>query len=396
MELSPGLLEKLEEIKNVDVVVGILTKNVEPTILHVLNVVNEGVIENLSRYNTLIVVSDGFSTDRTAELARLFDIEPVKKIVTEQMGEPGKGNGIRTVLEIANHLNARAVGLIDGDLLSIKPEWIQELIQPILYGRTDLVIPFYVRDRFDGVITNNLAYPFTRAFYGMDVRQPIGGDFGISQRLMKILREHPKFPPDFGIDIFITTVAEAERQKIREAMLGLKLHESTTKYMDPESSLIPMFRQVVGAMLELAKYNREKGHTKRANVESEYSDYIGPTPVPITVDRDKLIDMIKARYSEFDKVYRRLFPTPIYKEVNQLAIGEANLDSELWSRCVWWTFKAYSKKSDIHLIDALRVLWIGRFVSYYDECKDMDIFGAEAVIRKQARMFEITFDEIIK
>jgi hypothetical protein len=106
--------------------------------------------------------------------------------------------------------------------------------------------------------------------------------------------------------------------------------------------------------------------------------------------------MIKARYSEFDKVYRRLFPTPIYKEVNQLAIGEANLDSELWSRCVWWTFKAYSKKSDIHLIDALRVLWIGRFVSYYDECKDMDIFGAEAVIRKQARMFEITFDEIIK
>jgi hypothetical protein len=42
------------------------------------------------------------------------------------------------------------------------------------------------------------------------------------------------------------------------------------------------------------------------------------------------------------------------------------------------------------------VLWIGRFVSYYDECKDMDIFGAEAVIRKQARMFEITFDEIIK
>jgi glycosyltransferase involved in cell wall biosynthesis len=395
MELSHGLLEKLERIKSVDVVVGILTKNVESTILHVLNVVNEGVLEYLSRYNTLIMVSDGFSSDRTAELARLFDIAPVKKIVTEQMGKPGKGDGIRTVLEIANNLNAKAVGLIDGDLLSIKPEWIQELIQPVLYGRTDLVIPFYVRDRFDGVITNNLAYPFTRAFYGVDVRQPIGGEFGISQRLLTVLRKHPKFPSDFGIDVFITAVAAAERQRIREAMLGLKLHESTTKYMDPESSLIPMFRQVVGAMFDLAKYNQERGLKRRPKVESEFADYIGPTPVPASVDREKLVDMIKTRYNEFDRIYHEVLPDSIYNRLSRLAKGGVNIDSGLWSKCVWFIFKAYSNQRDFHVLDALRILWLARFVSYYDECKDMDIFGAEAVIRKQAKMFETTMDEII-
>jgi glycosyltransferase involved in cell wall biosynthesis len=287
LKLTPSLLEKIEEIKSADVVLGILTKNVDSTIIHVMNVVRRGLLEYFSRYDSVIVVSDGFSTDRTTELARLFDLDPIKKLVVEQIGEPGKGNGIRTVLEISDHLGARAMGIVDGDLLSITPDWIKELIQPILFGRTDLVVPFYVRDKFDGVITNNLAYPFTRAFYGVDVRQPIGGEFGLSQRLITAMKKHPLFPSDFGIDIFITTVAASEHLKIREAMLGLKLHESTTKYIDPDSSLIPMFRQVVGTMFDLAAFNRKKAVMDTKEIKVEYSDYYGPAPVPVQIDRDR-------------------------------------------------------------------------------------------------------------
>ncbi len=388
MDLTPALKKQIEDIGTVDVVIGILTKNVETTVLHVLNIVTEGVLENLSRYETLIVISDGFSTDRTAEIAGLFNIEPLKKIVVEQMGEPGKGNGIRTVLEIASHLNARAVGLVDGDLLSIRPGWIQELIEPVLYGRSDLVVPFYIRDRFDGVITNNLAYPFTRSFYGIEVRQPIGGEYGLSKRLIEILKDHPLFPHHFGIDIFITTVAGAENQRIREAMLGLKLHESTTKYLDPESSLIPMFRQVVGTMFDLAVYYREKGFKKKQILDAEFADYHGPTPVPVSVDRKKLVGLVAGHYSSFKEIYKKVFPKDISKQLRGLGEGNINFNSDLWARCVWHMFAAYAGEKDQQLIDALRVLWLARFISYYDECKNLDIFHSENVVRGQEKVFE--------
>jgi hypothetical protein len=136
-------------------------------------------------------------------------------------------------------------------LLSVRPQWIEHLGQPTIYGTADLVVPYYVRYKYDGVITNNFAYPLTRALYGINLRQPIGGDFGVSFEFSYRLLEHPFFPSHFGIDIFMTTVAAAEGMGVQEVLLGLKLHESTTKYIDPGTHLAPMFREVVGTMLDL-------------------------------------------------------------------------------------------------------------------------------------------------
>ncbi|KXS43651.1 MAG: glycosyl transferase family 2 [Methanolobus sp. T82-4] len=395
MELKKSIGDRLEDIEEVDVVVGILTKNVEPTILHVMNVVREGVLQYLSPYNTLIVVSDGFSTDRTAEIADMFDISPVKKIVVEQMGVPGKGDGIRTVMEIAHKLNSKAVAFVDGDLLSIKAEWIQEMVRPVLYGRTDLVVPFYVRDKFDGVITNNLAYPFTRAYYGSDIRQPIGGEFCISKKLMEILRDHPLFPSDFGIDIFITTVASAERLRIREAMLGLKLHESTTKYADPESSLIPMFRQVVKTMFDLAVYYEDKNSKPIITDGVEVSEYYGPIPLPVNVNKDKMLETVSKRYEEYSDIYITLLPADVMHHLQGFLEGKEQLDAEQWSRIVWYIYEEYSKTYDISLIDALRVMWLARFVTFYNECKEMDFSEAEAKIRENAIIFESLQQDVL-
>ncbi|TQD27588.1 glycosyltransferase [Methanolobus vulcani] len=371
-----------------------MTKDVEPTILHVMNVVREGVLQYLSQYRTLIVVADGFSTDRTAELAGMFEISPLQKLVVEQMGVPGKGDGIHTVMEIAHETNSKSVAFVDGDLLSIKREWIEEMVMPVLYGRTDLVVPFYVRDKFDGVITNNLAYPFTKAYYGSDIRQPIGGEFCISRKLMEILRNHPLFPSDFGIDIFITTVAAAERVRIREAMLGLKLHESTTKYLDPESSLIPMFRQVVTTMFDLALYYSYRNGIP-AKTDIIASDYYGPIPVQVEVNREKMVETVATRYDEYSEIFEKILPEEVLKIIQRFPEGNVALDAKNWAKCVWHLFYKYSKTKDATLIDALRVLWLARFVEFYNECKDMNFIEAETAIRENAGIFEDLKCEIL-
>ena len=89
--------------------------------------------------------------------------------------------------EIARALEVQALVVVDSDLRSIGPEWIELLAGPILKGGFDYVTPLYARHKFDGTITNTVTYPLTRALYGLRIRQPIGGDFGVSGDLVRAL-----------------------------------------------------------------------------------------------------------------------------------------------------------------------------------------------------------------
>jgi hypothetical protein len=69
-----------------------------------------------------------------------------------------------------------------------------------------------------------------------------------------------------------------------------------------------------------------------------------------------------------------------------------SFDSRLWARVVY-TFAAYykrcSKKSEkVAALDALKALWLGRFVSYVLETANMTLNEAEEVIQRQSRVFE--------
>ncbi|MDI6810535.1 MAG: glycosyl transferase family 2 [archaeon] len=373
----------------------------DTTIVHVMNVAAMGLLEFMSDYKGLVVVSNGFSTDRTTELAELFELpRKVSKIVTEQMGESGKGNGVRTVFEVAKHAEADTVILLDGDLLSVRPQWIEHLGQPPIYGTADLVVPYYVRYKYDGIITNNLAYPLTRALYGVHLRQPIGGDYGVSAEFSRRLLEHPLFPSRFGIDIFMTTVAAAEEVGIQEVLLGLKLHESTTKYIDPGTHLTPMFREVVGTMLDLMMYYEDawkNGYVYR-KISRVKAKYHGQKPTPIAVDIGKVDKMFKQGYQNFQNIISASIADDVLRELEKGSKEEpVDLPPELWAKIVYNMAAAYKKNGEkrTNILDALRILWLGRFTSYVNETKDMETKEAERAIEKQAEIFEQERDYLI-
>lgn len=384
--------------EKVDIVVGILCKNVETTILHVLNVVNEGLHQYFSDYNKMIVVSDGFSSDRTTELANLFQpYNGIEKIVTEDVLEGGKGAGVKTVLKIAENVDAKAVILLDGDLLSIKPEWLYEFASPILYGRADLIVPYYIRDKYDGVITNNLVYPFTRAIYGLDIRQPIAGEYGLSKDLYKLLLNHPLFPTNFGIDIFIVTTAAVNEMEIREGIFSLKIHESTTRYLEPETLLIPMFRQVTGTMFDLAEYYENFWkNRKRIKRKSIQRGFYGKKPIPVVVNIDRIREHFEKDYKNVRKHIKKILPN-LFEEIEEISRKIEKFDAEIWADIVY-NFASYYKRykeNKYIVLDTLKTLWLGRFLSYVIQTKDMDLMEAESIIQEQAKVFEKKFDYFV-
>ena len=373
----------------VDIVCGICTKNCADTIKNVVEQVDAGLTEFFPSKQCLIVVSDGFSTDGTKNKAQNVDAN-TELVVTSQTGGPGKGNGVRTILEIAKNRRAEAVGLVDGDLTSIEPDWIAKLVGPIMEGE-DLVVPYYIRHRYDGVLTNQIVYPLTNVLFGIGVRQPIGGEYGLSVHLVDCLLQHELFPEDFGIDIFITLVGESERMQIVEAVLGIKEHESTKQYADPETLLVPMFYQVVGTLFRLISYYQDRIKTVRGIKPVERLGKM-PTQRPgeIAVDQNNLLSRFHAKYNDLE--WESLaFLGSLRKQLDHVAScspEQFRFPLELWVKAVYLAIGAFAKSEDPAVLDALRVLWQGRFLGLVRETKAMSDEEVESYIQGQLATFK--------
>ena len=368
-------------------VVGVCTKNCETTVNRVLKTVDRGLEEFFPGEDKLIVVSDGFSKDHTLEIAGNTPTKNRKSVVTQE-GGPGKGNGVKTILKIAYREGARALTLVDGDLLSLEPVWIHNLFCPVLRGK-DLVVPLYVRHPFDGVITNQVAYPLTTVLHGKEVRQPIGGEFSLSSRFIKKVLAHPLFPEKFGVDVFITTCGIAEGFKVVESVLGRKEHTSTRRYENPRDLLIPMFYQVVGTMFELFLYYREE--TRRVS-KIEKVERLGKTRVgrvgEVKVDVDRLLEFF---WEDWEKLYYHSpqagFLSPIKKEIeDSLEKTEFSFPVGTWAKCVFLGLKNYEKAKK-QTLDVLRVFWQARYISLVLETKDLSPEEVEKEIQSQINIF---------
>jgi glycosyltransferase involved in cell wall biosynthesis len=254
--------EQLEHIGQADIIVGIPSFNNVRTIGHVVRAAQAGLAKYFPDHKAVIVNSDGGSSDGTMDMVNNtsiddFDaillqhrVEPLAKIAFPYSGIPGKGSAFRTIFEIAEAMGAKACVVVDSDLRSITPEWIELLVKPVLIGGYDYVSPLYHRHKFDGTITNSIVYPLTRALYGKRVRQPIGGDFGFSGNLAKFYLTKDVWQTDvarFGIDIWMTTTAIANGFKVTQSFLGAKIHDAK----DPGADLSNMLYQVVSATFAL-------------------------------------------------------------------------------------------------------------------------------------------------
>lgn len=227
--LSPEAWTWLQKIRNADILVGIPTFNNVLTASYVIGQVVKGLDAHFPNLRSAIFVSDGKSADGTlTSVTTVHMPSEVKLIPAIYVGASGKGTAIKAIFEAAKYLNVRSVGLVDSDLRSITPEWMRLLITPTLTG-TAFVAPFYNRRKYDGTITNFLCYPVTTSLYGKEIRQPIGGDFGLSIELVRELLDSPMWKsPDvcrFGIDIFETHTALAKGFNVKQASLGVKNHD---------------------------------------------------------------------------------------------------------------------------------------------------------------------------
>lgn len=402
--LSREVGESVAKLGKVDVLVGIPSFNNERTIGHVVRAVVAGLARHFPDAKAVLVNSDGGSTDRTREIVErtevgnlaeiLVDAVPTSattKIVTPYHGIPGKGSAFRTIFRIAAELEAKACCVLDSDLRSITPEWIELLLEPVVRHGYEFVAPLYARHRYDGTITNTIVYPLTRALYGKRVRQPIGGDFGFSGDLAArfLAFEDWEGPvAQYGIDIFMTTTALAEKRKVAQSFLGAKIHDPK----DPGSDLAPMMVQVVSTLFTLMDRHESawRGLEGSERVPVFGFPYtVGLEPVPVRIDR--LLSQYRQAAHDLPPIWESFLSPASLSAIRAAAHAPAvALGDEAWVRIVAEAAAGFRSRAlpPATLIKSLVPLYLGKVATFVAETEAGSAEEAETRLEELAVAYE--------
>jgi glycosyltransferase involved in cell wall biosynthesis len=401
--------DAVEKVGQADVVVGIPSYNNARTIGQVARAAQAGLEKYFPQLKAVIINSDGGSSDgtRDAVLASRLDTSqllifntplfPVHRLSFPYHGIPGKGSAFRLIFQMASMLNARGCVVIDSDLRSITPEWIDLLLRPVLHAGFDFTAPFYHRHKYDGTITNSIVYPLTRALYGLRVRQPIGGDFGLSSRMVNRYlsrRDWQGNAARYGIDIWMTTIALAEGYRVCQSFLGAKLHDPK----DPGADLSEMLHQVLGSVFALMQeYESVWKHTTSSKDVDLFGFRFGVGLDPVEVNTCRMMGVFQRASHELKEVWALALKPRTLDELGKISSAlECNsrngfhLEDELWVRIVVDFAVAWRERPAErgHLLRSLTSLYLARVASFVLETKDLVSDQVEEKIERLCLCFE--------
>ncbi|HEY0444070.1 MAG TPA: hypothetical protein VGC90_07605 [Candidatus Limnocylindrales bacterium] len=438
--LTPAVRDEIARLGRADIMVGIPSFKNAATIGYVVRAAQAGLVQYFPDLHPVVVNSDAGSPDGTQRVVveteppdyieQILLVRPTNRLDRVSLTYPeidgvgGKGAALRTIFEMAAALEVQALVVVDSDLRSIVPEWIELLAGPILKGGYDFVAPLYARYKYDGTITNTVTYPLTRALYGNRIRQPIGGDFGVSGDLVRHYLSLEDWTPDvskFGIDIWMTTSALAGGFAVCQTRLGAKIHDPK----DPGSDLGPMFRQVVGTILRLAVRHADQWLTIRGSHDiPAYGFERIIDPPPLDVNTLRLLTEFHQGSLTLEDRWRTMFtPTnaetllELAAEAGRLAdatsarlglggdaasttattaeladaLAAFHFPDDLWARLIYDLVVA-ARRADApleQLVAALVPVYFGRVGSFVIENRHVTTDQAEERVERQAREFEL-------
>jgi hypothetical protein len=292
------------------------------------------------------------------------------------------------------------------------------------------VAPLYSRYKYDGTITNTVTYPVTRALYGHRIRQPIGGDFGVSGDLIRHYLSQKTWTEDvsrFGIDIWMTTTALTGGFAVCQTRLGAKIHDPK----DPGSDLGPMFRQVVGTMISMAGDNADRwlditgSHDVPAYGFERFVD-----PSPLEVNTLRLLAQFHAGSLTLADTWQQMLQPDNFESIAALArdagrtaeaaanklgmdaesgegsaghgglpstdelsdaVADFHFPDDLWARVVYdlMLSASFGELPLERLVAAFVPIYFGRVGRFIIENRRLSSEQAEERVERQAREFEL-------
>jgi glucosylglycerate synthase len=379
--LSDDFLRQLMSVGEVDLLVGVPSHNNVQTIGTVIATIEESYRQNFTRDRVVILNVDGGSRDGTTEavLQRVTETHPslrgitslrtIHRITTEYPGGPSPGQALRTILEAADLVRAKACAVVSPQAPTLDTAWVKNLLQPSYRDDFDFVAPLYSRHKFEGLLARNLLYPLTRAILGRGIREPHATDFGFSGKLATYCLSQDVWTQDavrMSPETWMVVSAVTTGLKTCQTFLGPKVQPSAGSGAD----IVTAIRETVGPLFWALETNQDywMGPITSQSVPTFGPDHELSTE-NVRINRKRIYELFQKGVSDLSDILRSILTDETRTEIELVAALDeehCRVSNELWVRIVYDFASAYHHTviNRDHLLQSLVPLYRGRIFSY--------------------------------
>ena len=391
--LSDALLRQLIAVGQVDILVGLPTLNNASTVVNVVRAVHQCFTHDFPRLRTVLINSDGGSTDGTPDLIRdasfiagdmvqtSHSLRTLHRVVAPYHGLPGKHTALRTVFAAGELIQAKVVVVVDPGGPATTAERVAELIGPITRRDVEFLAPRYRRHPRDGVLITQLVRPLVRAVYGVALDEPLGAEFSCTGRFASHCLEQDIWSHEaarFAIDLWLRTEALAKGFTVGQ------IWRPVTAPAGARTTLREAVRQVVRSLMESLR-THESFWLKADGITElrTWGTDLVAIPEAATWDYQTLAERARHDIAEITPLLEEVLEPEVFARLMHDSQGpQARLDDELWVQIVY-TFAAATRlgRTNIeHLVDMCAPLYMWRASAF------MSHTAAESPAAVQARL----------
>jgi hypothetical protein len=377
--LPDALLRHLIAVGQADILVGLPTLNNAATIVDVVRAVHVSFTRDFPRLRTVMISSDGGSTDGTPDLIRgatfteadrvqtSHPLRTLHRVLAPYHGLPGKHTALRTIFAAAELTQAKSIVVIDPAGPSTTPERVTELLAPISRGDVEFLAPRYRRHPRDGVLITQLVRPLVRSLYAVGLDEPLGAEFGCSGRFASHCLEQGIWNHEsarFAIDLWLRTEAAAERFPIGQIWRPISAPAGRATLRD-------VVHQVVLAVIESLRAH--ESFWRNANAISELRTWgTDPTVIPDIMpwDFQSLAEQARRDIVEITPLLEDVLDPGLFVGVMENVNGAGlRLDDELWVRTVYGFATAiqHGRAALDHMADMFVPLYMWRAAAFMSD-----------------------------
>ena len=390
--IQPQVEEKAEEIDRADLVVGILAE-FDPVGVNVL----WDALRTLSGSPRIAILQNGRTgnsrqTNVAKGSASLFFVPwPPAKLDTADGTEPRMLTAYQSIFAAGERLGARGCCVVASQLESAAPQWVCQLAQPLLEADLDLVVPHYPPRKFEGLLNSSIVSPLTRSLYGKRIRNPMGPDLGVSQRLFQRMLGTERADRAGGVHPLASLVPAAlcGNMKVCELKVGARIYPPLDW-----TNISSLITQVLGPIFLDMERNAGCWQRIRGSVAvPAVGDPVSVSRDTGNVDISRMVESFQLGNRELQEVWGLVLPPATLFELRKLLRSspeQFHMPDELWVRIVYDFALAHRLRtiSRDHLLKSMTPLYLGWVASYALELQTAGVPALEQRLERLSLAYE--------
>jgi len=296
----------------------------------------------------------------------------------------------QSVFKAGEKLKARACCVLVSKLQSSSPQWFCRFAQVLLERELDLLVPNYARHQFEGLLNSSIISPLVRSLYGKRIRNPMGPDLGISQRLFhRMLSADRSVVGAFHPLASLAPTALCNNMKVSELHVGPRTYPPTDW-----TNISSLLAQVLGPVFLDMERNAACWQRVRGSVSiPEMGEPVFVSEDAGSVDISHMVESFQLGNRELQEIWGLVLPPTTLLELRRLArmsVEQFHLPDELWVRIVYDFALAHRLRTinRDHLLKSMTPLYLGWVASYARDLQTAGRATSEHRLERLSLAFE--------